>query len=302
MKISNETKVGILATTAITVLILGYSFLKGMDLFSTDDEFYAVYDEIDGLTVSKPVYVNGFQVGRVSQLSLTPEGKIIAEFQIDPDYRIPKNTKAQLENTDLLGGKAVIFYLGDSPEYAADGDTIAGTNQSGLMDQLKPVQEKANLIAGRMDSVLNTINQTLNPEFQRNFNQSFNSIAQTLKTLENTSRKVDGLVGSESKRIGDILKNLESMSANLKKISAEGVEARLGETLVNANKAVSDLQLVINKINTGQGSLGLLVNDQALYKNLNQAAANLDQLMVDLKAHPKRYVHFSIFGKKSNTN
>ncbi|MEY3678209.1 MAG: hypothetical protein RI924_350 [Bacteroidota bacterium] len=302
MKISNETKVGILATTAITVLILGYSFLKGMDLFSTDDEFYAVYDEINGLTVSKPVYVNGFQVGRVSQLSLTPEGKIIAEFQIDPDYRIPKNTKAQLENTDLLGGKAVIFYLGDSPEYAADGDTIAGTNQSGLMDQLKPVQEKANLIAGRMDSVLNTINQTLNPEFQRNFNQSFNSIAQTLKTLESTSRKVDGLVGSESKRIGDIMKNLESMSANLKKISAEGVEARLGETLVNANKAVSDLQLVINKINTGQGSLGLLVNDQALYKNLNQAAANLDQLMVDLKAHPKRYVHFSIFGKKSNTN
>jgi phospholipid/cholesterol/gamma-HCH transport system substrate-binding protein len=302
LKISNETKVGILATTAITVLILGYSFLKGMDLFSTDDEFYAVYDEINGLTVSKPVYVNGFQVGRVSQLSLTPEGKIIAEFQIDPDYRIPKNTKAQLENTDLLGGKAVIFYLGDSPEYAADGDTIAGTNQSGLMDQLKPVQEKANLIAGRMDSVLNTINQTLNPEFQRNFNQSFNSIAQTLKTLESTSRKVDGLVGSESKRIGDIMKNLESMSANLKKISAEGVEARLGETLVNANKAVSDLQLVINKINTGQGSLGLLVNDQALYKNLNQAAANLDQLMVDLKAHPKRYVHFSIFGKKSNTN
>ncbi len=301
MKISNETKVGILATVAITVLILGYSFLKGMDLFTTDDEYYAVYDKIDGLTVSKPVYVNGFQVGRVSKLKLTPQGKIIAEFRIDPDYQIPRNTKAQLENTDLLGGKAVVFYLGDSKEFAVDGDTIIGTNQAGLMDQLKPVQEKASLIASRMDSVLNSINQTLNPEFKRNFNQSFSSIAQTLQTLEGTSRKVDGLVGAQSKRIGDILVNLESMSANLKKISAEGAEANLGETLVNANKAVSDLQQVVNKINAGQGSLGLLVNDQQLYNNLNQATANLDQLMIDLKANPKRYVHFSIFGKGSKT-
>lgn len=301
MKISNETKVGILATVAITVLILGYSFLKGIDIFSTDNEFYAVYPKIDGLTVSKPVYVNGFQVGRVSELSLTPNGEIIAELQINPDYEIPKNSIARLDNTDLLGGKAIVFQLGDSKDFALDGDTLKAEVALGLADQLKPVQDKAALIAGRMDSILNTVNQTLNPDFQQNFSKSIASISKTLKTLEGTSQKVDGLVGAQSQRIGDILANLESISANLKKVSKETADANVGQTLANANKAVSDLQLVVSKINSGQGSLGLLVNDQQLYNNLSNAAGNLDQLMIDLKAHPKRYVHFSIFGGGKKT-
>ena len=301
MKISNETKVGILATVAITVLILGYSFLKGIDIFSTDKEVYAVYPKIDGLTVSKPVYVNGFQVGRVSELTLTPNGEIIAELQINPDYEIPKNSIARLDNTDLLGGKAIVFQLGNSKDFAADGDTLKAEVALGLADQLKPVQDKAALIAGRMDSILNTVNQTLNPDFQRNFSESIASISKTLKTLEGTSQKVDGLVGAQSQRIGDILANLESISANLKKVSKETADANVGQTLANANKAVSDLQLVVSKINSGQGSLGLLVNDQQLYNKLSNAAGNLDQLMIDLKAHPKRYVHFSIFGGGKKT-
>lgn len=299
MKISNETKVGILATVAIAILILGYSFLKGMDIFSGDKEFYAVYPKIDGLTESRPVLVNGFQVGRVSGLKLRADGQILVTFQVNPDYKIPKNTVAKLENTDLLGGKAVIFILGNSGDFASDGDTLSGAVQIGLAEQLKPVQEKAAMIANRMDSILNSINQTLNPEFQQNFNESFSSIATTLKTLEGTSRKVDGLVGAQSQRIGDILANLESMSANLKKVSGETANANLGQTLANANKAVSDLQQVVNKINSGQGSLGLLINDQQLYQNLANATGNLDKLMVDFKANPKRYVHFSVFGKKN---
>jgi phospholipid/cholesterol/gamma-HCH transport system substrate-binding protein len=243
--------------------------------------------------------VNGFQVGRVSNLTLNPNGEITAEFQINPDYQVPKNSVAELENTDLLGGKAVVFKLGNSKDLAEDGDTISGVVRAGLMDDLKPVQQKAALIAGRMDSILNTVNQTLNPEFQQNFKQSLYSIAKTMKNLEQTSEKVDGLVGSQSKRIGDMLANLESMSANLKKISNEAANANVGQTLTNANKAVSDLQTVLAKINSGEGSIGLLINDKTLYNNLSNAAGNLDQLMIDLKAHPKRYVHFSVFGKSS---
>lgn len=302
MKISNETKVGILATVAITVLILGYSFLKGIDVFSTDNNYYAVYPKIDGLTVSRPVYVNGFQVGRVSNLTLNPNGEIIAEFQINPDYQVPSNSTAELENTDLLGGKAIVFRLGDSKVLAKDGDTISGVVKAGLMDDLKPVQQKAALIAGRMDSILNTVNQTLDPEFQQNFKKSISSIAKTMKNLEQTSQKVDGLVGAQTQRIGDMLANLESMSANLKKISGEAANANLGQTLTNANKAVNDLQTVLAKINAGEGSIGLLINDKTLYNNLSNAAENLDQLMIDLKAHPKRYVHFSVFGKGSKSN
>ncbi|MFM6975959.1 MAG: MlaD family protein [Sphingobacteriaceae bacterium] len=301
MKISNETKVGILATVAIAILIMGYSFLKGIDVFSRDQNYYAVYDDISGLTVSKPVLVNGFQIGRVAKLTLAPNGKIIAQFQVNPDYKIPKNTIAHLESTDLLGGKAIVFKLGNDQHLASDGDTLTGVIAVGIMDQLKPVQEKATLIASRMDSVLSSINQTLNPEFQRNFNQSFSSIAKTLKTLEGTSQKVDGLVGSQSRRIADILVNLESMSANLKKISAETAGANLGQTLSNANKAVADLQKVVAKINAGEGSLGLLINDKQLYSNLANATENLNLLMVDLKANPKRYVHFSVFGGGSKS-
>lgn len=301
---------GVLASVAITVLILGYSFLKGTDLFMRENEFYAVYPNIDGLTESKPVLVNGFKIGRVSKLTLAPNGKIVAEFQISPEYKIPKNTTARLESTDLLGGKAIVFELGTSSSYAADGDTLTAFIQEGFMDQVKPIQKKADQIASRMDSILASINNTLNPKFQKNFDRSFESIANTLENLERTSKKVDGLMTSESQKIAGILSNLESISANFKnnnqkissivanfeKISDETAKANIGQTLTNANQAVKELQEVVSKINKGQGSLGLLVNDKQLYDNLAHAAENLDKLMIDLKAHPKRYVHFSVFG------
>ncbi len=310
MKISNETKVGILATVAITVLILGYSFLKGTDLFMREDELYAVYPNIDGLTESKPVLVNGFKIGRVSKLTLAPDGKIIAEFQISPGYNIPKNTIARLESTDLLGGKAIVFELGNSKAYAADGDTLTAFIQEGFMDQVKPIQKKADQIASRLDSILESVNNTLNPKFQKNFDRSFASIANTLENLERTSRKVDGLMDSETAKISGILSNLQSISTNFKnnnqkisaivanfeQISDQTAKANIGQTLINANQAVKDLQQVISKINAGEGSIGLLINDKKLYDNLAQSAENLDKLMVDLKANPKRYVHFSVFG------
>lgn len=310
MKISNETKVGILATVAITVLILGYSFLKGTDLFMRESEFYAIYPNIDGLTESKPVLVNGFKIGRVSKLRLAPNGRIIAEFQINPDYKIPKNTTARLESTDLLGGKAIVFELGNSKVFAADGDTLTAFIQEGFMDQVKPIQKKADQIASRLDSILESVNNTLNPKFQKNFDRSFASIANTLENLERTSKKVDGLMDSETAKISGILSNLQSISANFKnnnqkittivanfeQISDQTAKANIGETLINANQAVKDLQQVISKINTGEGSIGLLINDKKLYDNLAQSAENLDKLMIDLKANPKRYVHFSVIG------
>ncbi len=310
MKISNETKVGILATVAITVLILGYSFLRGTDLFMRESEFYAVYPNIDGLTESKPVLVNGFKIGRVSKLTLAPNGHIIAEFQINPDYKIPKNTTARLESSDLLGGKAIVFELGNSKTFAADGDTLTAFIQEGFMDQVKPIQKKADQIASRLDSILESVNNTLNPKFQKNFDRSFASIANTLENLERTSKKVDGLMDSETAKISGILSNLQSISTNFKnnnqkistivanfeQISDQTAKANIGQTLINANQAVKDLQQVISKINAGEGSIGLLINDKKLYDNLAQSAENLDKLMIDLKANPKRYVHFSVFG------
>lgn len=312
MKITNETKVGVLAAVAIVILIVGYSFLKGNDVFSTENEFYAKYDRVDGLAISKPVFVNGYQIGRVSALTLQPNGQILAQFKIDPEYAIPKTTIARLESTDLLGSKAIVFELGSGGEFAEDGDTLNANIQKDLLEQVEPVQKKAEQIIARMDSILTSVNSTLNPEFQRNFERSFASIAKTLETLEGTTKTVDGIVTTQGAKVALLMGNLESISGNLKnnnakitsiisnfeKVSDDVAKANFAQTITEANKAVADLQTIVNKVNSGTGTLSQLINDERMYNNLNNAAGNLDKLMIDFKANPKRYVSFSVFGGK----
>ena len=189
MKITNETKVGALAAVAIVILVIGYSFLKGNDVFSRENTFYAQYENVAGLAVSKPVLVNGYQIGRVSKLTLLPSGQILSEFKINPEYAIPSNTVARLESTDLLGGKAIIFELGDKQVFAKDGDTLNANIQKNFLEQVEPVQKKAEKIVARLDSVLTSVNNTLSPEFQKNFDRSFASISRTLETLETRAVK-----------------------------------------------------------------------------------------------------------------
>jgi phospholipid/cholesterol/gamma-HCH transport system substrate-binding protein len=312
LKISNEVKIGAFTIISSTILILGYSFLKGNDIFSRETKLYAIYDRVDGLAVSKPVLINGFPIGRVSEMKLLPSGKTLVEFKIAPDYEVPKNTTARLESTDLLGSKAIVFSLGNSKENAKDQDTLSSNVEKSLAESVQPVQKKAEQIITKMDSLLTSINSVVDARFQKNINRSFQSIANTLETLEGTSKKVDGLVGNQTSRIDAILGNAESITANLKnnnehlnnilanfdKVSDDVAKSNILETLQKANGAISDLQATINKINNGEGSVGLLLNDEALYQNLNNAAKNLDNLMIDIKARPKRYVSFSVFGGK----
>lgn len=310
MKIANETKVGILAAFSIALLIIGYNFLKGNAIFSSETVLYAKYSHVDGLTVSKPVLINGFQIGRVDKLQLQPDGSIVATLKIKGKYEIPTNTIAKLESTDLLGSKAIVMALGTGNVFAQDGDTLNANVAKGLMETVEPVQKKAELIIAKMDSILTSVNTILNPNFQKNVDKSFNSIASTLSSLEATSKKVDNLVGSEGSRISAILANVEAISNNLKQnnqkinsilnnvdsITDQVAAANFKQTIDNANKAMADLQLTVSKINNGQGTLGMLVNDTKMYDNLNNASKNLDNLIIDLKENPKRYVHFSVFG------
>jgi phospholipid/cholesterol/gamma-HCH transport system substrate-binding protein len=312
MKISNETKIGALTAVAITVLILGYSFLKGNDVFSGSNKFYAVYNSVEGLTISKPVLVNGFQIGRVSKMQLQGDGRTTVEFKIDKQYNVPSNTLAKLESTDLLGGKAIVFELGDSKVPAENKDTLRADIQGSLAESLQPIQKKAEVLISKVDSALGAINKIMNPTFQKNVDRSFASIANSLETLENTTKKIDGIVGAQSSHINAIMANAETVSGNLKtstahfngiatnfeKFSTNLSNSNIKETLNNANKAVGELQATIGKINSTQGSLGLLLNDDKMYNNLNNASNNLNNLFLDIKAHPSRYVHFSVFGKK----
>lgn len=310
MKISNETKIGALTTIAIAVLILGYSFLKGNDLFSGSNKFYAVYKSVDGLTVSKPVLVNGFQIGHISKMQLGGDGQTTVEFKIATKYNIPVNTLAKLVSTDLLGSKAIVFLLGDSKEYAENKDTLKADIQGSLAESLQPIQTKAENLMTKLDSSLAAINKIMNPAFQKNIDRSFTSIANSLQTLEGTTKKIDNLVATQTGHINGILSNAEAVSGNLKvttaglngvtsnfqKFSGDLANSNIKQTLDNANKAVADLQATMSKINSNQGSLGLLLSDDHLYKNLQDASNNMNLLFIDLKANPKRYVHFSVFG------
>src|ERR1700761_6874114 len=314
MKISNETKIGALTAIAITILILGYSFLSGNDVFSGSNKFYAIYKSVEGLSVSKPVLVNGFQIGRVSKMQLHNDGQTVVEFKVDKKYNVPVNTLAKLVSTDLLGGKAIVFELGTSKEYAEDQDTLRADVQGSLAESLQPIQMKAENLISKLDSSLASINKIMNPNFQKNVDRSFTSIANSLQTLEGTTRKIDALVGGQSTHINNILANAETVSGNLKnttanltgittnfqKVSNDIAAANLKQTLDNANKAMSDLQATISRLNTNQGTLGLLLNDDKMYNNLKDATANLNSLFIDLKAHPKRYVSFSVFGGKKD--
>lgn len=309
MKISNETKIGALTVVSVAILILGYSFLRGNDVFTTENKFYSVYSDVTGLAVAKPVLVNGFQIGRVSRLTLLPSGNTLVEFKVQSKYAVPKNTVAKLDG-DLLGNKTINFMLGNSKIMAESNDTLSASVKGSLAESLQPVQKKAELIIAKMDSILTSVNAIMNPRFQKNVDRSFNSIANTLRSLEGTSQKVDDLVGKQSVRINNILANVESISANLKnsnqyltgtlanfnKVSDDVAKGHIRETLENANKAVADLQATIAKINAGQGSLGMLLNDDKMYTNLRDASDNLNKLFIDIKANPKSYVSFSIFG------
>lgn len=310
MKISNETKIGALTVIVVTVLILGYSFLKGNDVFSGTNRFYAVYGSVDGLTVSKPVLVNGFQIGHVSKMELRKDGKTTVEFKINSDYNVPVNTMAKLVSSDLLGSKAIVFQLGDSKQYAENKDTLRSDIQGTLAESLQPIQAKAENLMNKLDSTLASVNAILNPNFQKNVDRSFASIANSLQTLEGTTKKIDALVGSQTGHINGILSNAETVSSNLKvttaglnnvthnfeRFSGDLANGHISQTLENANKAVADLQQTLANINANKGSLGLLLNDDKLYKNLQVASDNLNLLFIDLKANPKRYVHFSVFG------
>jgi phospholipid/cholesterol/gamma-HCH transport system substrate-binding protein len=316
MKITNETKIGVLTAIAISVLLLGYSYLRGNDVFSGSNKFYAVYKSVEGLSVSKPVLVNGFPIGRVSKMELQPDGRTIVQFKIDPKYNVPNNTLAKLVSTDLLGTKAIVFEMGNSKTYAEDQDTLKADVQGSLAESLQPIQKKAELLITKLDSSLASINKIMNPQFQRNVDRSFLSIANSLQTLEGTTKKIDALVGAQTAHINGIMANAETVSDNLKTSTshlngiATNFEAfsndlshsNIKQTLDNANKAVADLQASINKINDGHGTLSLLLNDDKLYKNLNDASLNLNSLFIDLKAHPKRYVSFSVFGGGSKKN
>lgn len=322
-KVSNETQIGVLAAVSICLLILGYNYLKGNDLFSSTKTYYACYNQLEGLDISNPIKINGVPVGRVKEFNFVP-GKlsvVVATFSIQGKIKIPVNSVAQITSSDLLGSKEVDINLGNSAEIAKNGDTLKSNVEenlsSSVQKEILPLKEKTEALLGTLDSIVTSINMVFNADTRKNLTKSIKSIQITLNHLSSTTGTFDTLLRNNTSRLSHIFSNVESITdnlknnnkeitnliANLSSISDSIKRAHIAEIFTNAKSSLQNVNDIMQKINKGQGTMGELVNDTALYNNLNRSTKSLNELLTDLKAHPKLYVHFSLFGggKKDNT-
>lgn len=321
MKIRKETKIGLVVVLAIVLLYFGFNFLKGVNVFNKSVVFYGVYPKINGLEVSNPVMLNGYKVGQVRSIEFTGDasGSLLVTMSMDKEFDIPSDTRALLKAGDLLGSMQVHLILGGSPTLAQSGDTLTPDIESDLVEevnaQIRPIKMKAESLISSVDSVIRVIETVLNPQSQQNLIESFQGINYAIASLQRTAFRIDTLVQEERATISAILGNIEHLSgtlsansnklssiiANFESISDEMAKADLAKTITQANAALAEVEEITRKINSGEGSLGLLINDPALYKRLEDAGKNLDLLMEDIRVNPERYIHFSVFGSKNKS-
>ncbi|MCX6234850.1 MAG: MlaD family protein [Bacteroidetes bacterium] len=319
IKISREVKIGIIFVITIALFVWGINFLKGTDIFSHHRIFYAVYDRVDGLVAANPVNINGMKVGQVKSLRFADKttAKIIVELSLNTDLPVPDNSVARIYSEDLLGAKAVAIVLGNSSTFCTNGDTLANEIEESLKDevnrQVLPIKRKAENLLLSIDSMVTIIQYVFNAEMRTNLIGSVASIKKTIDHLQSTSQLIDTLMQSQHSRFEAIIANINSITSNLKNnnnnitnilqnfssISDTLAKAKVSETLANTNRTIHDLSLVLEKIEKGQGSIGLLISDDSLYKHLNASARELNLLIEDLRVNPGRYIHFSVFGKKN---
>ena len=310
MKFSKEARIGAVVTIAIVLLIWGLNFLKGNNIFSAEREYYAIYQRIDGLVEANPILVNGFKVGRVSSIYFHPDnsGNIIVKLVIDKKaINLPKDTKAMIFSSDLLGSKSIELKLGEDSVYLQYGDTLVSEIEENLKEavnrQIAPLKKKTEELIGSIDSAVTIVQDILNKEARENLSKSFESFKRSFENFEQTSIDLNALIGGNKERLNNIFINIESISSNFKQnneqltnminnfsaISDSIVKADFATTLLKANSALLAASDIMNKINNGEGSLGLLLNDQRFYNELVIAAIDLNILLLDIRTNPGKY-------------
>jgi phospholipid/cholesterol/gamma-HCH transport system substrate-binding protein len=317
MKLSNEIKIGIFGIATLVILFSGYNFLKSSDFFSNNNRFFIFYKNVEGLGVANEVQINGFKVGKVISLKILPErnNQIMAVVDIDKNIKVYKNSIFKI-NSVPLSTTVIKLETINGTALAQNGDTLIGESSSSIInqftEQMEPIKQKAQAVAGTIDSILTQLKSMMDNGGKTGLQNSLSDIQLMIHNLRETTEKVNGLMKSESERLDNILKNVDAITTNLKnnnatishaltnldKITDDVAKSNLKQTIENTNNTIADLSSILNKIKSGNGSLGMLVNDDKLYLNLKSSSENLDKLIIDLKANPKRYVHFSVFGGK----
>ena len=322
MKVSKEVKIGGVMLLCIFLAVLGANYLKGKNIFDNSLKLYAIYDNVGGLARSNPVMFNGNKVGQVENVEFLKDfsGKLIVQFSVTESFiKIPKDSRAAIFSDGFLGGKAINLELGSSTELVTESDTLTSSIEASLQDavnqQIAPLKNKAEDLIGSIDSAITTVKSIFNTQAQEDIGSSITNIRQSLAVFKQTMIDADAMVNENRQSLQRIFSNVESITknfennnekldqtlTNLKSISDSLAGANLQQTVNNASIAMQQVAELMQKVNNGEGSLGALMNNDTLYQNLEAAAYDLDQLMLDMRLNPERYVHFSIFGRKDKS-
>ena len=322
MKISKEVKIGWVMLLCIFLAIWGANYLKGKNIFDKSLKLYAVYPNVGGLARTNPVMFNGNKVGQVESVGFSKDfsGKLIVQFSITESYiKIPRDSKAEIFSDGFLGGKAINLVFGKATETVKNLDTLNSSIEASLQEavnqQIAPLRNKAESLIGSIDSAITTVKSIFDIKAQEDISSSITTISQSLKVFKKTMEDADDMVNENRQSLQRIFANVESITknfennnekldqtlSNLKSISDSLAGANLQQTVNNASIAMQEVAELMQKVNSGEGSLGALMNNDTLYQNLEAAAYDLDQLMLDMRLNPERYVHFSIFGRKDKS-
>ncbi|ROH96248.1 MlaD family protein [Chryseobacterium daecheongense] len=314
MKFSKELKAGVIALLAIVGFVLLFQFMKGRSLFTTDNIFYAKYDNVEGLAQSSPVSINGLKVGQVDKIipQTTKDGKIhfIVKVTIDNNFEFSKNSTLEIFEPGLMSGKEMRVNLMYGGPTAKDGDTLQGAFKLSMMNNLSsqvgPVKDQLQVVLHRVDSLMTNANQLVDAQNRAEIKALLANLNKTVGALQTTAASVNSLVGHNDPKLQKVLDDasltMQSGKVTLDKYGnlAESIDTqKLNATIANLDATVGKLNQVIVGIDNGQGSLGKLMKDEQLYNNLNSASNNLNSLIEDMKANPKRYINFSVFGKNN---
>ena len=287
--------------------VFSYNYLKGINLFEKTRTFKVVYTKVDGLSPSNPVTLNGYKIGKVQRINFNSNDtkELIVDIVIENDVKFSKTSKAELYETGLIGGKAIAIIPDyDNNAIAESGDYLIGSVKPGLTDlvnQIMPqIQLQLEAVMKKAGVVLSNINTLFDEETKESLKSSIDKFASLTNSLSETSGNINDFIKDNSPNLTTTIDNLNATSLKMKDMSNSMSEVDLNLILTNLDSTISNLNNITNKLNQGEGTLGKLIYDDGLFKNLDNATKNLEELIEDIKLNPKRYVHFSIFGKKSD--
>lgn len=305
MHMKKELKIGIIMVIVLGSVIWGVNFLKGKNFFSNTKRYFVIYDEVNGLLESNGVFIKGYKIGHVSEIGFSDKSmkKLRVTLAIESDIKIPVASKARIYSVDLLGTKAVELLFSQSEKNLNAGDTLIGDLEVSVVKQLEPYKTQAYRLLNSMDSLSSAILKVFNSNSIKNLRETFTNIKVTTDALANSADVIDGSFSNiesitknlkeNNKQINEILSNLKNFSDTLNKMRLQSSINKLNQTLAGTAE-------ILDNLKKGKGSLGKLINNDSLYNALVKSISDLDTLTRDLKKNPGRYVHFSVFGKKTN--